>query len=351
MMLAQATGGGAYSLSLAAIIAVIYLALVRLMDLNEKEPLWAVGLMFLMGAVLAAILSLLVSSTVLEPSTLWGAVADESAKFFAFVLGAAALLAVARSRGWSEINGLMDGVVYGTAVGLGFATGETFVRELSFGALLSGEVFGAGPVATLWTAALTGLSDGLFGGVIGAGFGAAVGARSVLQRIGYPIAGLIGAILVHALYTLLAEGNALGGSAGLIRAWIALIIPILFVVGVVVVALARERRTIQEELSGEAQSGVVTDEDLAVLKSFSARRSQYIKALTKGDFDGWLTMRELHSRQVQLALVKRRVSQQSDPEGKAASEAEVERLRASVLGMKRRLESLEQPPGSREAGV
>jgi len=102
----------------------------------------------------------------------------------------------------------MDGVVYGTAVGFGYATGEAFVRELSFGGMF--DAVGAGPFALLWTTALSGISDGLFGAIIGAGFGAAVGARSTAQRIGYPVAGLVGAIIVHALYTLLAQGNALG---------------------------------------------------------------------------------------------------------------------------------------------
>ena len=45
MAVAQATGG-AYALSLALLIAVIYLAVMRFMDINEKEPLWAVGLLF-----------------------------------------------------------------------------------------------------------------------------------------------------------------------------------------------------------------------------------------------------------------------------------------------------------------
>jgi hypothetical protein len=350
MALIQAATGGAYALSLAIIIAVIYLAVVRFMDLNEKEPLWAVGFVFFLGALAAAVLPLLVSSVVLELSTLWGAVTEELAKFVAFVLGVVALGVVARSRGWSEISGPMDGIVYGTALGFGYATGEAFVRELAFGGVFSGAV-AAGPLTTLWTTAITGLSDGLFGAIIGAGFGAAVNARSAIQRAGYPIAGLIGAILVHAAYTLLAQGNALGGSAGLVRTWIALIIPVLFVVAVVFAALSRERRAIQQELAEESETGAVTDEELGVLKSFAARRSRYIKAFTRGDFDGWLAMRELHNRQVQLALAKRRARQNTDPESRAEIEGEVERLRASVLWMKRSPEIAGQSPGSGEAGA
>ncbi len=346
MALTQVAGSGAYALSLSIVVAVIYLAIVRFMDLNEKEPLWAVGLVFFLGALAGVILPLLVSTTVLELRTFLGSVAEESTKFVALALGVLALAAAARSRGWSEINGLMDGVVYGTALGFGYATGETFVRELTFGGTLGG-LLGTGPLATLWTTVLSGLSDGLFGAIVGAGFGAAAAARSAPQRIGYPVAGLIGAILAHALYTYLAEGNALGGSAGLVRAWIALIIPVVFVVAVVAIALLRERRTIREELGSESETGAVTGEELGTLQSFVARRSRYARAFMRGDFDGWLAMRELNNRQVQLALTKRRAARESDPERREETEIEVQRLRASVLEMKREPES---PPRSSDPG-
>ena len=350
MAVMQATAGGAYALSVAVIIAVIYLAVVRFMDLNEKEPLWAVGLLFLFGVIFAAVLPLLVGSNVLELTVLWGPVAEEAAKFVAFALGAAALAAVARARGWSEISSLMDGVVYGTALGFGYATGEALVRALAFGGTLGASAVG-GPFATLWTTALSGLSDGLFGAIIGVGFGAAVGARSALERIGYPIAGLIGAILAHVAYTLLAEGNALGGPSALVRTWVALLIPVVFVGAVAAYALSREKRTIREELATESETGAVTDEELGVLRSFTARRSGYAKAFFRGDFDGWLALRELHNRQVQLALAKRRAAKASDPERREAAEAEVEQLRATVLWIKRSPELAGQSPGSEEAGA
>ncbi|HET7272038.1 MAG TPA: PrsW family glutamic-type intramembrane protease [Rubrobacter sp.] len=348
MAAAQVTAGGAYALSLAIIVAIIYLALVRFMDLNEKEPLWAVGLMFLLGAVIATVLPLLVGYAVLELNPLLGAVSEEVAKFVAFFLGVVVLASVARSRGWSEMNGLMDGIVYGTALGLGFATGEAFVRELAFGGTLGGAIE-AGPFATLWTTALVGLADGLFGAIIGAGFGAAAGARPIAQEIGFPLAGLVGAILANLAYTLLAEGNALGGTAGLVRAWVALIVPVVFVVAVMVLALVRELRAIREELADEREA--VTEDERAVLSSLAARRSRYVKAFISGDFDGWLALRELHNRQVQLALAKSRAVGESDPRRQAVSKAEVERLRASVLEMKRDQGVAGRSPGSGEAGA
>lgn len=325
--------GGLYALSLAVVVAAIYLALVRFMDLNEKEPLWAVGLIFVLGTFAAGILSLVVPSEITEMSVLGEAISEETAKFVAFGVGAAILAAVARQRGWSEINGLMDGIVYGTAAGFGFAVGDTFVRELTFSDAFG--VIDVGPLATLLTTALFGLSSGLFGAFIGAGFGAAAGARSPLPQVGYPVAGLISAILVHLAYIVLANGNSLqGGTAAFVRTWISLLIPLVFVVAVVFVAQRQERRAIREELSGERESGAVTEEELAVLESFVARRAMYAKTFVRGDFDGWQARRELHNRQIQLALAKRRASRERVPERQDGIEAEVERLRAAVLAMK-----------------
>ena len=196
------------------------------------------------------------------------------AKFVAYFLGVVMFAAVARSKGWSEISGLVDGIVYGAVLGFGFATGEAFVREMAFGGVLGGAI-GAGPLATLWTTALVGL------------FGAAAGVRPIAKEIGCPVIGLAGAILVHLAYTLLAEGNALGGTAGLVRVWAALVIPVLLVVAIMVLALVRERRAIREELADERETGTVTEDELAVLSNFGTRRSRYIRALTGGDFDGW----------------------------------------------------------------
>ena len=79
MALAQVTTGGADALSLALIVAIIYLALVRFMGLSDKEPLGAVGLMFLLVAMARAVLALLVGYALLERSEIWEAVFEEVA--------------------------------------------------------------------------------------------------------------------------------------------------------------------------------------------------------------------------------------------------------------------------------
>jgi hypothetical protein len=47
----------------------------------------------------------------------------------------------------------------------------------------------------------------------------------------------------------------------------------------------------------------------------------------KADFDGWLALRELHHREVQLALAKHRMHGEQSPE----DQAELEALRANIV--------------------
>src|SRR4029079_10245820 len=127
-----------------------------------------------------------------------------------------------------------------------------------------------GPFTLLWTTALVGLAQGVFGAIIGAGFGAAVSSRPP-ARLALPVLGLVGAGVTHYLYLELARGSSLTGSGSLLRAWVALLVPVGLVAITMIASLARERRAISGELAEEAKGGVVTEDELARLKSASAR--------------------------------------------------------------------------------
>jgi hypothetical protein len=59
----------------------------------------------------------------------------------------------------------------------------------------------------------------------------------------------------------------------------------------------------------------------------------------------------LHDRQVQLALAKRRAREELHPGHRSAIQSEVERLRASVLALKRTLGLQTQSPSSNRRGA
>jgi len=312
------------------VMAIAYLVIVRILDFNEKEPLWAVLLLFALGVAAGSLVVLSVDTAFLELSGTAGVMVIELARFLAIAGGFVALGAVARSRGYSEVNGLMDGVVYGVSGGLGFATGLAYAR----GMLIQTEWL---PIETsvpgYGELALVGLSDGLFGALVGIGFAVALSGRSARQRAFGPLAGYIAAVSGHVVYDIIGKADAYGDAA-VLRKWIALLLPVVIVIVVAAVALSGEKRAIQEELESEAVSGVVTPEDLSLLKSASARQGLYVKTLFAGDFGRWSSLHDLHNRQVQLALAKRKLRLLEDEGLRTTAAAELRALRDSIAQLK-----------------
>jgi protease PrsW len=324
-----------FALSLAVVVAVVYLVVLRLVDLNEREPLWALVLALGLGAVAAAIAAAVVDPGFRVLDTFGEAFTAEAGKLVALVLAVGALEGISRLRGWSELNGPVDGLVYGAAVGLGWAVGETFHRELLVEGASAIDAT-ASTFTLVWTAALGGLSHGLFGAIIGAGFGVALSARHAVTRLLAPLVAFGAALLAHLGYELLATGDSLSGSFG--RTLASALLPLALVAALMVFGLLRERRAIADELADEAAGGVVSAEDLERLRSPGARRAFALSRLAKGDLDGWLSARALHNRQVQLALTERRARAEQDAGRRAGLDAEAGHLRRSILELKARLD-------------
>jgi hypothetical protein len=239
-------------------------------------------------------------------------------------------------RGWQEFNGTMDGFVYGACAGLGFATANEVRAELLFASMpLAGEPVGL--FSGVVTIALRGLADGVLGALIGAGIGAATEARSFVGKLLLPFAGLFVAVVAHAGYVELAHGNALSGMEGLVRSQIALVLPIVALVAIIAYALRRERKAMDTQLPAEQETGAVTPEELATLRSWSAKNRAYWKALGQKDLRRWTGLKALHNRQAQLALLKEKSSRQINPQLRASAEEEVRRVREAIFEQKRAL--------------
>jgi hypothetical protein len=317
------------------LLALLYLFVVRLIDMNEKEPWWAMAMAFVLGAGASMLLLKLAPASVAQLSAWSSAATHAGAKFLAIGACVAVLVAYGRFRGWEEFNGTMDGIVYGTCAGLGFGLGEQLVHELAMSGL---QVPGMEPAffSGFGTRLFGGLSDGVVGALIGIGFGAAAELRSPILRAVLPVAALFAGIVGELAYFTLRFGDSLGDT-GAIRASLALYLPVMAIVAIAAYALVSERRTIGRELPAEASSGVVSGEELAELGSILRRQTAYLKVLASGSLGRLLTLRLLHNLQVQLAFVKRRASGERDPARRAELDAEVARVREAVLACKRRL--------------
>lgn len=346
-------GGGpilaaaSFAISLTIVVALVYLAVVRVIDVNEREPLWGAAVVLGLGAGAGMLVRLLVDPAALELTSFRAAAAESTAIFAALLLSVAVFHGLSRLRGWSEVNGVIDGVVYGAAAGLGFATGGTFVRELSF-AGLAPYLGGSDTLDVLWTTLLGGLAYGIFGAVIGTGFGAAVLARRDVWRVALPLVSLAAGVAAEYLWLLLRAADT--GTGGLVRAWLALLLPIACLVAAAVYSLTHERRAIAAELRGETATGAVTNDELVVVANPAARRRAYWHHLARLDLDGWAARRVLHNRQVQLALIKRRAQAEPDPAARGSLEGEAERLRAAASAARAELEH-SSPPRIREVRI
>lgn len=323
----------AQAILVSLLVAIAFLVAIRTVDLNEREPLWALGILFVLGAVAALLVDLLVGSTVLELTILPSAIAREVSKFVATAAGLGILAVVSRSRGWSEINGPMDGIVYGATAGLGFAAGTTFLREIT----TTTEVIGVLP---LWSALvgnfLSGLAEGVFAAIGGLGLAVAAHARTTGTKVGAALGSLALAVLLHAGFDWFARGGALGGAASA-RAWIALLLPLVLVGAVVAMSISRERRAIASQLAAEIATGAVSDEDRRVLSSWSDRQAMYLKLLLRFRVREWSVLTTLHNWQVQLALTRARESRETDERRRGQLREELEHLRAAVVSLKAEL--------------
>jgi len=315
------------SVVVAVVPALVFLWFVWWLDRYDREPWYLVAAAFAWGAVGAIGLAIVGSvslaapfAAVLDPSASWGlsvvAIAplvEETAK------GLVLLLLVLHRK----FDGTIDGVVYGAAVGLGFAVTENVFYYLG--------VFAKGG-AESWLVTVvirTGCSTWMHA-LATATTGAAIGSikfeRSATVRYIVPVVGLVGAMLIHGVYN----------GAIAVAQWRE--IPALFAVDVVVLALElvvmflllqlallRESATIAAELRDEVDRGHVAEGRLAVVPSYFAR----LVELWRGGVAGYDRNQRFFALATELALRKdelRRCSAEQAP----ALHVDVERLRREL---------------------
>ncbi len=347
-------------LSIALLQAVIALLIVRFLDLYEREPIGVIALLFLWGAVGAGLLAS-AGNTALEGAlprdvevvfgdAISAPLVEEVAKGLALVMVVVASRWAHRRFGVFEFDGVTDGIVYGAAIGIGFAFSEDlfyFFREAraegvgdALGVFLDRRDF-FGPAMlrhAIWTA------------TFGAGLGLATWSRTWKGRVGWPALGLVAAIAMHAVnnglipiwlaikygyettYDYFAVGvpvaladrmDATAGSATDALRWISWIYVVAFFAAIAA-WLAYQRRVIREELEPEAESGLISADEAADAASFSRRSRRELSYLRSGDLDSARSTSALCRALAELAFAKRRLS------GREDEREEVNRRRADV---------------------
>jgi RsiW-degrading membrane proteinase PrsW (M82 family) len=277
--------------------AVVYLIFMRTIDLYEREPLRYVVPVFVWGFAVATTISLIFNtaaqftlSSVVDKqaagfltAVFVAPVVEESSKGLALLLVFFAAYLARRRSGLIEFAGVMDGIVYGSAVGFGFALAEDLLYYAQYGA----ETF---------------VVRRIFGGFAHAAF-TSIG-LGLIPFVHYkmfkpipPLLGLLGAILLHATFNFTA--TVFGPVAYVVLFFIVLVYLL-----VIVLWLAYERRTIRGELRDEVGTTISTEE-YAILPTFFRRTGYYLRLGSSGHSLTWTQARKLHAAAVDLAFAKR----------------------------------------------
>jgi RsiW-degrading membrane proteinase PrsW (M82 family) len=299
------------ALLLAVVPSLVYLAVLNAIDRYEKEP-WTILLACLgLGAVVAPLISMAVFVLVGRDATLPPAFAPGPSPdaFTAIVeevtLGILLIVLVHTVR--NEFDDILDGVIYGAAIGAGFGATETFLYALGGTELLSSETAVALVVA--------GLNHAFYMAV----FGAILGWAQHLPRVERWIAivlGLATAAFLHAFHDtlpmilsrLLGQPDAALGAFSRLLADVVNWLGLLTLAVVVVVAWRREARILKAELQDEVAAGVVSEADYATITSFGGRLGRQAGMLRTGGMAPVMRLRRRYAAEGELAFHKWRLT-------------------------------------------
>lgn len=282
---------------LAVLPTALYSTLIWWLDRYEKEPLTLVAIAFTWGAAPAIALAVLLELVLVVPlgdsllgpnSTRWSLapLVEEPLKAVALF----GLFTWARR----EIDGPLDGIVYGALVGFGFSMTENAIYFL----------YAPDPSGLfLLRSVLFGLNHAFFSAMVGLAFGAIRYWHMRSLKVLTIIAGLAGAVLFHSLHNFLV---AVVATFGLLLSWLVQSIGIVAVLAVMILTWRNERRWMEQELGDEIRAGVISQIDYADTLSSTRRSRRQIQALLN---DGWLAFRRVRRLQhliTELAFCKSR---------------------------------------------
>lgn len=316
----------------AAAPALLYVTLIYWVDRYEKEPGWLLAATFLWGAAPAVLLALLFSLLGTAPLYLLtgpDVVNTLGAIFVAppveeLVKGVAVLAVFLMLR--HEIDSLLDGIIYGAMVGMGFALVENvfyFVDEFNQTGLEGWRTL------VLLRGVVFGLNHSLFTSSTGLGLAVGRFARRRWLRIVAPILGFTAAVALHTAHNV---GATLGGAFCLILPfadWGGVFLLLLIIVW----ALWQERQWIRAYLKEEVALGTMTLRQYETACSGRARMRHRLTLLVQRGPRGYLLASRFYRHCSELAYKKHHFSLLQEEK----SQKLTQELRATLVELGREL--------------
>jgi protease PrsW len=295
-------------LVLATLPVPVYVALALWIDRYEAEPSWALATAFFWGALVAIFIAFVMN-------TLSGGIVGlifgaEAGELFAANVSAPVVEETAKALVlfglfyWKrdEFDGVIDGIVYASMVGLGFAMTENI--QYYGNAMREGGVAGS-LVLFILRGMMAPFSHPLFTSMTGIGLGLASQSSKRAVKVLAPLAGLVCAMMLHGLWNLSAS------ISGLLYLFVYFMIMVPVFVAVLVTiyyALRREGRIVREHLLSDLQQGVFTAQEYECLCSVRGRMGASWQAWRVGGVRLWRVRKHYHSTASELAFHRARVA-------------------------------------------
>jgi RsiW-degrading membrane proteinase PrsW (M82 family)/pSer/pThr/pTyr-binding forkhead associated (FHA) protein len=339
------------ALIIPAIPAIGINLLVNFIDRYEREP-WFLRLSaFLWGAIIAIPFALLIERKVdttlqdlLGPSTsdvlrsalkgLNAGITEETIKGLGLLL----LFFILRD----EFDNVTDGIVYGALIGAGFAMVENF-RYFAID-------FKQFPVFLIvYRIVLGWLGHSTFTVCFGATLGYVRHTRVRWRHIVIPLLGYLCAVSLHSFFDFVAfqASSALSASPGnsnvsflsllaLIGDYIPPFLAQMFLLYILIKALAHEAAVIREFLAVEVSNGIVKVDEYALLQNSFHRTKAERRVFKKSGFRQWLRVKALYQTEIGLAFRKWHVSMGDKPklgylQPEDAYRQRIKRLRHEIM--------------------
>jgi RsiW-degrading membrane proteinase PrsW (M82 family) len=297
------------SLTAAVVPTLIYLYLIWWSDRYEREPAWLLLTMFLWGAVPAVLLAVLAALIIQRPlaNLVSGASGDLIQTVLVaptveeFVKGMAVLAVVLFFAG--EVDSILDGVIYGALVGIGFALTENFLYFLQSAMADSRLQF---LMLTALRGVVFGLNHAWYTALVGAAAALAFLRYKGMERWLVLLTGLLVAMFAHALHNL--------SSLEATRFTPFVVVSVLLnwgglalIVVIIVLSWRRERECIVQYLADEVP-GVLSPEGYHLAQTTSPRWAAWLGRLHGRSMRTARLEADLRHTATELAFSKRRLA-------------------------------------------
>lgn len=287
------------------------------LDRYEAEPPALLALAFAWGAAVSTFGALVINTASLVAIHNAGGDMTQAAVFVApFVeeafKGAAVVVILLMRR--REFDGVVDGIVYAGMAGCGFAFVE---NVLYLGRTLASSGGGGTVFVFLLRCVVSPFAHPLFTAAIGIGIGLAVRTRNPALRVLAPVAGYLVAVLLHGAW----NWSASSGLAGFASAYVLLQVPVFIAFGsLALLARRREGRLVAQHLAVYQQTGWLSQTEVAMLASLTARREARDWAKQTGGPQARRAMRDFQDLGSELAFLRERMTRDTAAPDAAATE-------------------------------